>query len=156
VHSPSTEAVPRTDWRPRGEAGFSLLEVVIGFSLVTVAVLTILQVMLTSSIVDEETREVQIAVKAAEGKVEEILAYDYQGDIDDFIAHWTSAQYNTFTVPALTAPTATEANPQAMHGAITIDSADPLLVRMTVTVNWTSRRGQRPMSVASAITEVTP
>ncbi len=135
--------------------GFTLLEVVMSLAFASVAILGILHSMLSSSLVDEETREQHVALRAAEGKIEEILAFDHGGDIDNLVTTYTAPERATFDVGSL-APPVDAQGAVIPAGAITLDTTDPDLLRVTVAVRWTARRGPRSLAVATALSETQP
>jgi hypothetical protein len=106
--------------------------------------------------VDEELRERAVAHRAAVSRMEEALGYDYQGNIQNLLT-WIQQPANaTFTVEGLAPPAASGGGPAPAPGTVAIDASDPLRVRITVTVSWSGRRGQRRLELPMTVTEVKP
>lgn len=156
------QARPET-WRsqtsgPAPEAGMTLLELVIAVGVLSVGALATLGTMTTSAEVDEEMRERSIALRAAVSRLESIVAYDYDDDIQNLVT-WAQLPANSsFTVDGLAPPEAAGGGPVLVanptHGTVTVDAADPDRIRFIVTVSWSGRRGQRTLSVPTTVTEV--
>ena len=130
----------REDARPgRDEAGFSIIEVLIALTFMTAGALTLLSVMATTAENDELNRERAVATRAVLAQMEEVLAFDDDGDIDNFISQWGDPANQGFTVADLRSPDVSGA---PAPGTVTIDATDSSRVAITITLRWTSRLGR--------------
>lgn len=123
-------------------------------TLTVVGSLSALGMLAASANLDQEMRERSIALRAAFSKMEAITAYDYNDDLNNFIAHWTTAPFNTFAVAGLTPPAGVAPGTTIPAGTVTVDSTDPLRVVVTVSVHWVGRKGPRAYSIPTVVTEV--
>ncbi len=142
------------DMKPRNgrdDGGFTLIEVLLSLTIMTAGALTLLSVMATTSENDEQNRQRATAVQAAYAQMEEVLAFDDDEDIDNFIAQWTNPANSTFTVGELQSPDVAGA---PAPGTIVLDATDTERVLVTVTVRWQTRQGQaRTVSLPFTKTE---
>lgn len=138
------------------QGGFSLVEVTLAMTIVALGAMATSATMLTTAEVDEEIRSRSRALEAALAKVEEVTAYDHEGDMQNLIDHYTDPSNASFVVPGLEAPTTAVAvgAVAGSNGFISVDATDPLRVRVTVMVSWRSRKGTRTIAIPTTITEV--
>jgi hypothetical protein len=122
----------------------------IAVAVLAVGAFSALSTLTGSSALDEELKERSIALRAAMTRMESIVAYDYDDDIDNLVNYWTQQPNAAFTVEGLGTP-----GPNVPHGSVAINSADPLRIVVTVTVNWWARGGQaKTLSLQHVMTEV--
>lgn len=131
----------------------TLVEVSIAVIVLAIGAIAAIGAMTASSEVDEEMRERATALRAAVTRLEGVLGYDYNGDIQTLL-NWVALPGNaSFTVEGLTAPAPGGATP---HGTVAVDATDPERILVTVTVAWSGRRGQRQLALPMTLTEVIP
>jgi len=115
------------------QEGFTLIEVIIAMILLSVGLLTLLSVTLGGMLQRETTREYDIARNAANAKVEEIRAQDFND---------VAAYNNTyFSVAGLTAPTGWTSPGKIVKivGGVEyagVNTSVPDLYEVTVTIRW--------------------
>lgn len=132
------------------EGGFTLIETMIAITVLAVAAFSALTTLTGSSKLDETLRERSIALRAAMTKMESIQAYDYADHITNLTSYWSQVANSTFTVEGLRNPAG-----NGPHGSITFNTADPLRIKVTVTVSWRTRFGEaRTVSLPATMTEI--
>jgi Tfp pilus assembly protein PilV len=128
----------------------SLVEVMLALTVLTVGAFSALSTLTSAMALDEDLKERSIAMRAAMSKIESIVAYDYNNDINNLVNYWNLAANNSFEVEHLKAQ-----NGLPQQGSITIDTTDPDRIRLTVTIRWQSRQNQaRSLSLPIILTEV--
>lgn len=121
---------------PAQKDGFTLIEVVIAMILLSVGLLTLLSVTLGGMLQRETTREYDIARNAANAKIEEIRAQDF-----DDVAAYNNPPNNYFPVDGLTAPTGWTSPGKIVkivagveYAGVNTSVSD--LYEITVTIRW--------------------
>ena len=112
--------------------GFTLLEVMIALAVIAVALFAALSMILQTASAKESMREQEIAKEAASAKLEEIKART-------FAQIYSTYNGAAFTVAGLNAPTGTGRG----LGSVAIDSTNPNLYEITVTIRWKGTQGAR-------------
>ena len=142
------------------EAGFTLIEVVLALVVVSVGALVTFSTMTTTANVDEGLHERGIALRGILAAQERVLAWDYEGDIQQLVDHFSDPANATFEVEDLTPPEGGMLAPgfpvEGGLGTIAWDASDSDRLVLTVTVAWQSRKGPQSMSLPRIITEVSP
>jgi hypothetical protein len=101
-----------------GEAGLSLIEVLISLTLLALSAMASMAVISSASNLDAEVAERRIALRAAQALIQEVTNYDYGDDVTQFVDHWSAAENRAVAVPDL--PTAGEPAPSVSETAITV------------------------------------
>ena len=116
---------------------------------------------MTTSEVDNELKERGIALRAAMSQMERILAYDYQGDVNNLVTWAATPSVASFTVDDLKpAGSAGAASAGALgssvgQGTVAVDTTDPDRISVTVTVAWQGRRGSaRTLTLPVTLSEL--
>jgi len=138
-----------------------MVEVTVAMIVVTLGALTALSCMVTTSEVDNELKERGIALRAAMSQMERILAYDYQGDVNNLVTWAATPSVASFTVDDLKpAGSAVAASAGALgssvgQGTVAVDTTDPDRISVTVTVAWQGRRGSaRTLTLPVTLSEL--
>lgn len=118
--------------------GLTLVELVIALAVIALALLQAVQVMIHTSVMKQATREYTVAREAAMSKLEEIKTYPQNNDWAG-VAMFNSPPKNSFTVAGLNSGV----------GSIVIDTTNPNLYRVTVTVSWQGVKG--PASYTTSV-----
>ena len=116
--------------RKGAKGGFSLIEVVVALAVISIALLSMLTMMLNTTNLKEVGRQRTLAKQAAMAKLEELKAQDFDSIVPDY---GTGGPQNTFEVEGLTGIDAL--NPVA-QGVISIDNSNPDLLDLTIVVTW--------------------
>ena len=151
--------------RKAGQGGMGLVESVSALSILSFAALGVVSSMLSTAGVDEAMRERTVALRAATSRMEVILAHDYQNDITDLVAFLQQPDQALFEVEELSPPMLSVLDPAAQAmvplgqappcGRTVVDDSDTQRVRITVTINWTSRTGEaRRLRVPTTVSAV--
>jgi type II secretory pathway pseudopilin PulG len=128
----------------------SLVEVMLALTVLTVGAFSALSTLTSAMALDEDLKERAIAMRAAMSKIESIVAYDYNNDINNLVNYWNQTANNSFEVEHLKAQ-----NGFPQQGSITINTTDPDRIRLTVTIRWQTRQNQaRSLSLPIILTEV--
>jgi type II secretory pathway pseudopilin PulG len=128
----------------------SIVEALIAIAVLAVGAVSALTTMTGSRALDDEIRERSLAVRSAMTRMESVMGYDYDGDIDNLVNFWTQQPNAWFTVDGLAPPAG-----GGQGGAVAINTADPQRIVVTVTVNWTTRAGEaRTLALQHVMTEV--
>lgn len=141
---------PETAPQLAGESGMTLVEVMLAITVLAVGAFSALSTLTNAMALDEELKERATAMRAAMTKIESVVAYDYNNNINNLVTYWNQAANKDFVVEGLKLQ-----NGAATQGSITIDSTDPARIRFTVTVRWETRSGaNRSLSLPITLTEV--
>lgn len=126
------------------KSGFTLLEIALSVSLLIVLAAGVIAFFAISAKMQNTSREREVARVAAASKLEEIVAWlEY-----DTLALAFSG--TTFPAGPLTSPGG------GPPGTVTIDSANPDLLLVTVTVNWTGAGGEDVLELSTTIANPDP
>jgi prepilin-type N-terminal cleavage/methylation domain-containing protein len=132
------------------ESGMTLVEVMLAITVLAVGAFSALSTLTSAMALDEELKERGVAMRAAMTKIESIVAYDYNNNINNLVTYWNQGANNAFTVEGLKAQ-----NGAPNHGGVTVDVSDPSRIRFTVTIRWQTRHNQaRTLSLPVTLTEV--
>jgi prepilin-type N-terminal cleavage/methylation domain-containing protein len=133
-----------------GESGMTLVEVMLAITVLAVGAFSALSTLTNAMALDEELKERATAMRAAMTKIESIVAYDYNNNINNLVSYWNQAANKDFAVEGLKGQ-----NGLATQGSITIDTTDQARIRFTVTIRWETRKGQqRSLALPITLTEV--
>lgn len=168
-NAPSSQRVvkmPERYPKPR-ERGMGLVEVVSALAVLTLAALGVVSGLFNTAKVDESLRERNVAMRAATSQMELLLAYDYEGNIQNLVDFLAQPVQQTFQVESLKSPRASalEQSMLALNpvggnlkcGYVNVDASDLQRVRMNVSVHWTSRTGEdRRFTLPMTVSAVTP
>ena len=113
-----------------GEKGFSLLEVLLTVSILTITLIGLLQLFVYCSFLSELSGNVTLAVTEAQNKLEEIRNHNYSLITADYIEGGSPG--NTFNL-----------SQGAGKGVIYIDSSNPSLLQIQVVVSWKNNKNDR-------------
>jgi prepilin-type N-terminal cleavage/methylation domain-containing protein len=133
-----------------GESGMTLVEVMLAITVLAVGAFSALSTLTNAMALDEELKERGTAMRAAMTKIESIVAYDYNNNINNLVNYWSQTANKAFVVEGLKGQ-----NGAAKQGSITFNTTDPARIRVNVTINWETRKGQnRALSLPITLTEV--
>lgn len=136
------------------QSGTTILEVMIGITVLAVGALAALSTLTSSSALDDDLKERSTAVRAAMSKMEAIAAYDYNDQITNLVNYWSLPANKDFQVDGI-APLPGAGGLPSPHGSISFNTADPDRIQVTVTVSWLTRHGNtRSFSLPRTMTEV--
>lgn len=138
-------AQPKTN----SESGFSIVEVVMALALLAVGTLSLLGTMSSAGQADEAVRKRSIAFGSAHGVLQEVIADSRVKDFDDFVAWWSDAANQTFSVQGLSNPLVAGVDALAV---VTIDAADVERVALTVSVSWLDGRRTETLTIPYTLT----
>lgn len=110
--------------RRKRSPGFSLIEVIIALAVVTIALMSVMGLLMSSTSLKEATRELSLAQEAAAGEIERLKAYPGAGRFDDL----ATLNATSSAVSGLNAGTLTRQ----------VDTTNPNLYRVTLVVTWVS------------------
>ena len=82
------------------------------------------------------------------------MAFDHQGSLGNLLEAFEDPEARTFAVSDLMPTTAAAAGATEAQGSIALDATDPERVRILVTVEWRTRRGERRLQLPGMITEI--
>lgn len=104
-------------------AGFTLAEIVIALAVISVALLSAMGLLLSSNTLKQNTREFSLAQDLVAGEIERLKAYPAAGNWDGLVGSAGS-----------------QAAADLPSGTLTraVDSTNPNLIKLTVTVTWVS------------------
>lgn len=114
------------------QRGFTLLEVMIAMVVIAIALFAAISMIFHTSTAKETMREQEIAKEAASAKIEEIKAHAF----DQIFSTYNGA---SFTVTGLNAPSGAGKG----LGSVAVDSTNPNLYEVTVTIRWRGVQGSR-------------
>lgn len=128
--------------RRKGQKGMTLIELIIAFAIIAVALLQLLTVMLSTSNARESARELSVAREAAASKLAEINRKLESFDtIVTTFGSVTDGQTieSTFDVPELTHDDGT--NDQGI-GTVVIDDTSDDILDVQITITWMTSAGR--------------
>ena len=128
----------------RRHAGFTLLEIALSVALLVVLASGVIAFFAISAKMQNSSREREVARVAAASRMEEILAWL---DYDTLAAAFAGT---SFSAGPLTAPGG------GAPGAVTVDSANPDLLLVTVRVAWEGAGGSDELELSTTIANPDP
>lgn len=124
--------------------GFTLLEVIVAVSILSVALMGILALYIHTITLSEVNRETQIATFAGQQKLDEIRAMDFNNILTSYPAGATTY----FAVNGLR-PFGIPPDPQP--GAVTVDNTNNRLLNVQVRIRWSGVRGEGGVTFTTMI-----
>jgi Tfp pilus assembly protein PilV len=135
---------------PSAESGLTIVEALIAVAVLAVGAFSTLTTLTSSSALDENLKERSLALRAVMSRMESVMAYDYDDDIDNLVNFWTQPANSTFAVEGLAGPAK-----NVDGGSVAVNTADPERIVVTVRVDWTSRSGEaKSLAIQHVMTEV--
>lgn len=107
--------------------GFTLLELMLGATILVVALVGLLATYLGSFDINETAKNLTLAINAAQQKLEELRDYNFYKIYEDY-------NNTTFEVSGISS--------QDAEGSAIVDNSDPDLLKITISVCW-RQRGNR-------------
>src|SRR4029079_522921 len=135
---------------PAAESGMTLVEVMLALTVLAIGAFSALSTLTRAMALDDDLKERATALRAAMSKIESIVAYDYNNNINNLVNYWQQNANKDFTVEGLAPQTGVP-----KQGGITWDTSDPARIVATVTIRWATRNGlARSLALRVTLTEV--
>lgn len=126
----------------RQTRGFTLLEVMIALVILTFAMMAVLSMVLQGTSDQQAAREQQTAREAAMARIEQIKSGAFTSV--------PSFNNQTFVVEGLSDQAQSD---RKARGSVAIDSSNPRLYDILVTVSWKGRKGASSYSMRSLVAQ---
>jgi Tfp pilus assembly protein PilV len=124
----------------KDEQGLTLVEIIIALTVIVGAILGVASLLLYTSRLNESEREYALARQSIFSKIEEIKKHNFDYVVTDYSTGGSPGP--NFIVTKL----------YNSQGTIYINSTNPNLLLITVTVSWQSVNGQRSISSNTLVT----
>jgi prepilin-type N-terminal cleavage/methylation domain-containing protein len=134
--------MPRGHFESNAEGGFTLLEVVVAVSILSIALMGIMALYVHTIALSEVNRETQIATFAAQSKLDEIRAMNF----NNILTTYPPGASTYFAVSGLRAFA-----PDPQPGSVTTDNTNANLINVQVRVRWQGVRGEGTVTFTTMV-----
>lgn len=124
--------------------GFTIIELVTALSILSVIVVGLAAGIASTMRGNSSIVEMDIAREAMRAQLETVIATDY------------AAIPATFDGATFTAPPLTPIVGEPAFGAVSVDSTNPALLRITVTARWTGILGNNNLEMSTLLADSAP
>lgn len=124
--------------------GFSLIELMIAVAIIAVLSLAIIQVLLSSLVLDKGTREYSIALNAAKAQMEQYQLLSFNSDLKTAVIAGAGTSVGNFYVPQLRVSPKDSFGDKTLAGFISLTSkaANNNLIDIQIVVEWRGQDGK--------------